>query len=228
MKNSALVKNSATDNPAASSILKALEDHFSKMLGALVESWVDLGDAVMRIKSADIKKVMSELKQGVKGGSELAGLGIAEAGLVFDMFLSVTVVDWMDQAEERYEVVYHLLSLNHKFRLRVKAWVAETSPEVDSVADLWAGANFMEREAWDMYGVSFKGHPDLRRILMYDEFQGYPLRKDYPVQGKQPRIPLRAPEVRNTAVDMIRPGLTSPQDRSRGGLVQIGNRRNVA
>lgn len=207
-------------------VVKALGDHFSRTLGTAVESWVDLGDAVLRINAVDIKKVMSELKQGVNGGAALAG--VSASGMVFDMFLSVTVVDWMDQAEERYEVVYHLLSLDHQLRLRVKAWVSETSPEVDSVADLWDGANFMEREAWDMYGVSFKGHPDLRRILMYDEFQGYPLRKDYPVQGKQPRIPLRAPEVRNTAVDMMRPGLTASQNGSRSGLVHIGNRKKVA
>jgi NADH:ubiquinone oxidoreductase subunit C len=73
----------------------------------------------------------------------------------------------------------------------------------------------MEREAWDMYGVTFKGHPDQRRILMYDEFEGHPLRKDYPVQGKQPRIPLRSPEVRNTAVDMARPNLVSINRRAK-------------
>jgi NADH:ubiquinone oxidoreductase subunit C len=73
----------------------------------------------------------------------------------------------------------------------------------------------MEREAWDMFGVEFRGHPNLRRILMYDEFQGYPLRKDYPVQGKQPRIPLRAPEVRNTAADMKRAELVAINPRRR-------------
>ncbi len=134
----------------------------------------------------------------------------------FDMFVSVTVVDWMDSAEERFEVVYHLLSLSTNARLRVRVWAPEGDAVVDSVSDLWPGADFMEREAWDMYGVVFRGHPNLRRILMYDEFKGYPLRKDYPVQGKQPRIPLRAPEVRNTAIDMKRPELVAISPRRRG------------
>lgn len=133
----------------------------------------------------------------------------SEPDLSFNFFVSVTVIDWMDAAQERFEVVYHLLSLRTNARIRVRVWVPEEDAAVDSVADLWPGADFMEREAWDMYGVTFRGHPNLRRILMYDEFRGHPLRKDYPVQGKQPRIPLRAPEVRNTAVDMKRPELVA-------------------
>jgi NADH-quinone oxidoreductase subunit C len=133
------------------------------------------------------------------------------------MFISVTAIDWMDSREERYEVIYHLLSLSQGLRIRVRVFVPESDASLESVQDIWAGANFMEREVWDMYGVAFKGHPDLRRILMYDEFKGHPLRKDYPVQGKQPRIPLRAPEVRNTAVDM-----------KRSELVTIGRRLSPA
>lgn len=140
----------------------------------------------------------------------------SDPSLSFNFFVSVTVIDWMDAAEERFEVVYHLLSLTTNARIRVRVWVPEEDAAVDSVADLWPGADFMEREAWDMYGVTFRGHSNLQRILMYDEFRGHPLRKDYPVQGKQPRIPLRAPEVRNTAVDMKRPD-----------LVAINPKRNV-
>ncbi|MCB0309919.1 MAG: NADH-quinone oxidoreductase subunit C [Bdellovibrionales bacterium] len=134
--------------------------------------------------------------------------------LDFNMLLSVTVVDWMDQAEERFEVVYHLLSIPNRYRLRVKIWAPETSPEVESLCSLWSSANFMEREAWDMYGVVFRNHPDLRRILTYDEFKGYPLRKDYPVQGKQPRVKMLHPEVQNTARSMIRPDLVQIRSRS--------------
>lgn len=66
--------------------------------------------------------------------------------------------------------------------------VEEATPEVDSLTSLWPGANWLEREAWDMFGVGFRGHPDLRRILMYEEFDGHPLRKDYPVNKRQPLI----------------------------------------
>lgn len=127
----------------------------------------------------------------------------------FEMLVSVTAVDWMDQKDNRFEVVYHLLSLSKGHRLRIKVPISESTPEVPSLVSIWGGADFMERECFDMYGIIFSGHPDLRRILMYDEFVGYPLRKDYPLQGKQPRIPLRHPEVRNTAVDMRRPELVS-------------------
>jgi NADH-quinone oxidoreductase subunit C len=132
------------------------------------------------------------------------------------MLVDLTVVDWLDSREARFEVVYQLLSLTKKHRMTVKVPVLEDRPEVPSVVALWAGANFLEREAWDMYGVVFKGHPDLRRILMYEEFVGHPLRKDYPLQGKQPRVPLRMPEVENTARRM-----------HRGDLVQIRKKGSV-
>jgi NADH-quinone oxidoreductase subunit C len=140
-----------------------------------------------------------------------------DSTLQLDMLLSVTVVDWLDlrgkEANsqpgegERFQMVYHLRGIRSGAFLRIKAWVPEEDCEVESLTPLWKSANFMEREAWDMYGITFRNHPDLRRILMYDEFKGHPLRKDYPVQAKQPRIPLRAPEVRNTAMDMRRPDL---------------------
>jgi NADH-quinone oxidoreductase subunit C len=139
----------------------------------------------------------------------LCGALFSDKRFDFKMFISVTAVDWVDSAKERYELVYHLLSLSKKLRIRLRVWVPEEDPTVKTVSDIWPGADFMEREVWDMYGVKFEGHSNLKRILMYDEFRGHPLRKDYPVQGKQPRIPLRAPEVRNTAVDMHRPELVA-------------------
>jgi NADH-quinone oxidoreductase subunit C len=88
----------------------------------------------------------------------------------------------------RFVVVYHLFSLPLKHRLRLEVPVDETDAELDSVTSLWAGANWLEREVWDMFGIRFRGHPNLKRILMYEEFAGHPLRKDYPVNRRQPLI----------------------------------------
>ena len=88
----------------------------------------------------------------------------------------------------RFAVVYHFFSLEHKHRLRLVVPVVEARAELDSVTSLWAGADWLEREVWDMFGIRFQGHPDLKRILMYEEFEGHPLRKDYPVNKRQPLI----------------------------------------
>jgi NADH-quinone oxidoreductase subunit C len=88
----------------------------------------------------------------------------------------------------RFVVVYHLFSLPLKHRLRLEVPVEEAQAEVDSVTSLWAAADWLEREVWDMFGIRFRGHPNLRRILMYEEFVGHPLRKDYPVNKRQPLI----------------------------------------
>jgi len=88
----------------------------------------------------------------------------------------------------RFVVVYHLFSMPLKHRLRLEVPLDEADAEVDSVTCLWAGANWLEREVWDMFGIRFRGHPNLKRILMYEEFVGHPLRKDYPVNKRQPLI----------------------------------------
>ena len=90
--------------------------------------------------------------------------------------------------QSRLAVVYHFYSTVHKHRLRLVVPVEEADAEVDSLSCLWAGANWLEREVWDMFGIGFRGHPDLKRILMYKEFEGHPLRKDYPVNKRQPLI----------------------------------------
>jgi NADH-quinone oxidoreductase subunit C len=89
---------------------------------------------------------------------------------------------------ERYVVVYHFFSLPLKHRLRLEVPVDEADAEVDSLTSLWAGADWLEREVWDMFGIRFRGHQNLKRILMYDEFVGHPLRKDFPVNKRQPLI----------------------------------------
>ncbi len=96
---------------------------------------------------------------------------------------------WPGPADQsRFAVVYHFYSMAHKHRLRLVVPVEEADAEVDSLTSLWAGANWLEREVWDMFGIGFRGHPDLKRILMYKEFEGHPLRKDYPVNKRQPLI----------------------------------------
>ncbi len=90
--------------------------------------------------------------------------------------------------ESRFAVVYHFYSIAHKHRLRLVVPLEEANAELDSLTSLWAGADWLEREVWDMFGIRFQGHPDLKRILMYEEFEGHPLRKDYPVNKRQPLI----------------------------------------
>ncbi|HYL74607.1 MAG TPA: NADH-quinone oxidoreductase subunit C [Bryobacteraceae bacterium] len=94
----------------------------------------------------------------------------------------ITAVDWHPN-DPRFEVVYLLHSLANHTRLRLKCWVAAASPEIDSVTSVWRSADWYEREVFDMFGVGFRNHPDLRRILMPSDWQGNPLRKDYPVHG---------------------------------------------
>jgi len=88
----------------------------------------------------------------------------------------------------RFEVVYHLYSVAHNHRVRVKVPVEQDDPVVPTATGLWPIANWLEREVWDMFGIRFEGHPDLRRLLMYEEFEGHPLRKDYPINRRQPLI----------------------------------------
>jgi NADH-quinone oxidoreductase subunit C len=99
----------------------------------------------------------------------------------FDICSDVTATDWPPRAE-RFDVVYTLFSTRHRQRLRVKARVAD-GMAIDSVTQVWASANWLEREVFDMFGIRFTGHPDLRRILMPEEWQGHPQRKDYPLEG---------------------------------------------
>jgi len=114
--------------------------------------------------------------------------------LDFNVLMDLTAVDYLFfaggriQKEFRFEVVTHFYSIKHNHRLRIKVPVAEEDPEVDTLCDLWPSANWYEREVWDMFGIRFKGHPNLKRILMYDEFQGHALRKDYAFNKRQPLI----------------------------------------
>ena len=100
----------------------------------------------------------------------------------FNYLSDVTCVDW-HPSEPRFEVVYHLLSMPKKERVRLKVRLSGDAPALDSVTSVWPGANYFEREVFDLFGVRFNGHPYLRRLLMPEDWEGYPLRKDYPVEG---------------------------------------------
>jgi NADH-quinone oxidoreductase subunit C len=100
----------------------------------------------------------------------------------FNYLADVTCVDWFP-SEPRFEVVYHLLSIPKKERVRLKVRLDGGSPALDSVTPVWPSANYFEREVFDLFGVRFAGHPYLRRLLMPEDWEGHPLRKDYPVEG---------------------------------------------
>ena len=105
-----------------------------------------------------------------------------DAACPFNYLSDVTCVDWYP-AEPRFEVIYHLLSIPQKERVRLKVRLAGDAPAVESITSVWPGANFFEREVYDLFGVRFTGHPYLRRIQMPEDWEGHPLRRDYPVEG---------------------------------------------
>src|SRR5947209_15368704 len=125
-----------------------------------------------------------ELSIYVERGSirEACALLRDEKDCPFNFLADVTCVDW-HPSEPRLEVVYHLLSIPNKERVRLKVRLNSDSPTVDSVTSVWPAANFFEREVFDLFGVRFSGHPYLRRIQMPEDWEGHPLRKDYPVEG---------------------------------------------
>ncbi len=111
--------------------------------------------------------------------------------LQLDLPVCCTAIDWYQKREPRFEVVYHLFSLRRRHRIAVKVPVSEADPTCPSLTPIWRGMNWHERETWDLYGIRFTGHPNLKRILLYEEFVGHPLRKDYPVDKQQPLVKLR-------------------------------------
>jgi NADH-quinone oxidoreductase subunit C len=105
-----------------------------------------------------------------------------DANCPFNYLSGVTCVDWYP-SEPRFEVVYHLLSIPNKERVRLKVRLGGDNPALESITSVWVGANYFEREVFDLFGVRFNGHPFLRRIMMPENWEGHPLRKDYPVEG---------------------------------------------
>ena len=160
--------------------LRALNLVKEKYPDAFAEQYTDrTGGAWGVLKSDALRQVLSHLKD--------------DPQLDFKLFLSMDAVDRLQLTDSvpRFEVVYFLFSVTHNEHLRLKVRVGEENPEIPSVTSIFQGANWWERFIWDFYGIRFGGHPDLRRILMYEEFKGHPLRKDYPLRERQPLIPER-------------------------------------
>ena len=107
-----------------------------------------------------------------------------DAALSFNLLSDATCVDRFP-VEPRFELNYHLVSISRRARLRLRTSVSVQQPVIDSLCPVWPGANWLEREIFDLFGIRFEGHPDLRRILLPEEFEGAPLRRDFPVEGKR-------------------------------------------
>jgi len=137
-----------------------------------------LGDEVVTISRDDSLEIFRFLRD--------------DPEMAFDFLTDLTAVDYLGRTP-RFDVVAILCSSSKRHRLRVKIGIEEKDCRVPSLTPLWKSANWLEREAFDMYGIRFDAHPDLRRILMYDAFEGYPLRKDYPYNRRQPIVPERDP-----------------------------------
>jgi NADH-quinone oxidoreductase subunit C len=157
----------------------AILDRLRTRFGAvLVETHAHRGDHTAVVERAAIVDVLRFCRD--------------DADLGFDMLSDLTAVDFLKfpgrEDGARFEVVYHLYSIAHNHRVRLKVKVDEDEAVVPTAVAVWPIANWLEREVWDMFGIRFEGHPDPRRLLMYEEFVGHPLRKDYPITRRQPLI----------------------------------------
>jgi NADH-quinone oxidoreductase subunit C len=156
-------------------ILQRLRDRFG---AAIVDTHESLGDTTAVVDRTALVDILRHCRD--------------EPVLAFDMLTDLTAADYLKypgrEDGPRFEVVYQLTSLPHNHRLRLKVRVDEDDAVVPTAVELWPIADWLEREVWDMFGVRFAGHPNLRRLLMYEEFVGHALRKDYPINRRQPLI----------------------------------------
>lgn len=144
---------------------RAIAGLLNSLPTSILDAKFELGELTLTIAKDDIRAAASVIQQ--------AGYNFLE---------DVTCVDW-HPSEPRFHVVYHILSHKLKERVRLVAPVESIDPSIESITSVWPSANYYEREVWDLFGVRFNGHPNLRRIMMPEEWQGHPLRKDYPVEG---------------------------------------------
>jgi NADH-quinone oxidoreductase subunit C len=138
-----------------------------KFASSIIEVVEFRGEVTVTIKKEDLLAVLAFLKQSLQ----------------YNLLTDVTAIDYLGKKEERFMMVYLLCSIPNKDRLRIKAAVSEEECRIESASQVWATADWLEREVYDLFGITFDNHPDLRRILMTPDWEGYPLRKDYPLQG---------------------------------------------
>ncbi|MBT1072347.1 NADH-quinone oxidoreductase subunit C [Pelotalea chapellei] len=138
-----------------------------KFASSIIEIIEFRGEVTVTVHKQDILNVLSFLKQSLQ----------------YNMLTDVTAIDYLGKKDERFMMVYQLYSIPNKDKLRIKAPVSESECHIQSATQVWETANWLEREVYDLFGITFENHPDLRRILMTPEWEGYPLRKDYPLQG---------------------------------------------
>jgi len=171
---------------------KVLDALTAKFPSAIVRTATANGDEIAWIKRDDLLAVAKWLRD--------------DPAMAFDAPVFCTCIDWLDwkpqhnnrpppewgsawnETKPRFTVCYQLRSVAHKHRLRLEIELPENDPRCASLAELWPAFNWQERETFDMYGIKFENHPDLRRIYLYEEFVGYPLRKDYPKEKRQPLV----------------------------------------
>ena len=152
-------------------VLEKMSDHAAvKALvawnaDAIIDALFDRGELSLTVPSENILEAMQAIR---------------DAG--YNAFEDMTAVDWLP-SDPRFQLTYHILSHAMKQRVRIKAWISEADPAIESITSVFPGANWYEREVFDLFGIRFEGHPNLRRIMMPEEWVGHPLRKDYPVEG---------------------------------------------
>lgn len=148
-------------------IVKKLKDNFSEEI-----LWYRCfrNECDITVKKEKIREILIYLKN--------------TPALEFNYLVDLTAVDYLGFREPRFDVVYHLMSIKNRHRIRIKAEVSEQECNISSITDIWKTADWFERECYDMFGIEFRGHQDLRRILLPNDWNGYPLRKDYPVHSE--------------------------------------------
>jgi NADH-quinone oxidoreductase subunit C len=163
-----------------------LLDSFNKSFAKKIQSKTEFrGETSYTIVAADLREIAK----------------FCRGELSFDYLIDITSIDDFGE-EPRFEIVYHLYSMPHAVHLRLKLKVPEEADAVDTVSDIWPTANWHEREVYDMMGIKFNGHPDLRRILMWEGYPFFPLRKDFPLEG----LPSEMPDVAFTKVTPMEGG----------------------